>query len=57
MWVDPTPDLVLRRMMVLTIIIIMKNDNEREVSRNGLEVVIYHWMQSVAVRDVCSKLT
>ena len=57
MWVDPTPDLVLRRMMVLTIIIIIKNDNKREVSRNGLEVVIYHWMQSVAVRDVCSKLT
>ena len=43
MWVDPTPDLVLRRMMVLTIIIIIKNVNEREVSRDGLEGVIYHW--------------
>ena len=39
MWVVPTPDLVLRRMMIVTIIIIIQNDNEREVSRDGLEVV------------------
>ena len=39
MWVVPTPDLVLRRMMIVTIIIIIKNDHEREVSRDGLEVV------------------
>ena len=39
MWVDRTPDLVLRRMIIVTIIIIIKNDNEREFSRDGLEVV------------------